>query len=174
MKRRFRSGLRAGAAMVLVAAALAGTTSALGHGSGARPIPGEFKGRFAGSRLGDIQFHVLPISPTSPRVAAGWFGGFVPGVCVKNGKTQAFGIGFNLDHGGLRVRPRTREIPANGAFAFRLEHQANVFNGESYSLSIRGTFGRKTVSGRVQGTGTNLLAGKCRANRTFTARLSTR
>ena len=138
--------------------------------------PGEFAGRFAGGRPGlhDIQFHVVPISPTSPRVAASWFGGFVPGVCVKPGKTQVFGIGFNLADSGLRVRPRTREIPANGAFAFRMEHKADVFNGESYSVSIRGTFERKKVSGRVEGTGVSGHSGKCRANRTFTAKLTRR
>ncbi len=174
--RRSRLTVRAGAAVVLIAGALAGATTARGYESGTRPIPGEFKGRIAGTGFGHIQFDVVPISRTSPVVAVQWLGGFVPGVCVKEGKTRvagrdgAIGIGFDLWN-RLRRRPRT-EIPPDGTFVFKLVHSADVLNGTSYSVSIRGTFGRKTVSGRVQGIGTDPLSGKCRVNRTFTARLS--
>lgn len=158
-------------------AALAGAAAALGHEAGARPIPGEFKGRIAGTGSGYIQFDVVPVSPTSPRVGIRWLGGFVPGVCVKDGKTRvagrdgAIGIQFDL-WDKLRRRPRRTEIPADGTFAFELEHPADVLKGTSYSVSIRGTFGRRAVSGRVQGTAADSFNGKCRANRTFTARLA--
>ncbi len=174
--RRSRLTVRAGAAVVLIAGALAGATTARGYDSGTRPIPGEFKGRIAGTGFGHIQFHVVPISRTSPVVAVQWLGGFVPGVCVKEGKTRvagpdgAIGIGFDLWN-RLRRRPPT-DIPPDGTFVFKLVHSADVLNGSSYSVTVRGTFGRKTVSGRVQGTGTDPLSGKCRVNRTFTARLS--
>ena len=168
--------LRMSVAVALAAGVLTAAPLALGHQSGARPIPGDFKGRFAGTGGGDIQFEVFPVGPTPPRVGVRWLGGFVPGVCMKDGKTRvagrdgAIGIGFNLQD-KLRARPRT-EIPENGTFAFRLVHPADVFNGSSYSVTVRGTFGRKNVAGRVQGTGTDPLSGKCRVNRTFTARLS--
>ncbi len=167
---------RIGVVLALFMAALAGATAALGHEAGTRPIPGEFKGSIAGTGAGHIQFDVVPVSRTSPVVAVRWLGGFVPGVCVKDGKTRvagrdgAIGIGFDLWN-RLRRRPRT-EIPPDGTFVFKLVHSADVLNGSSYSVTVRGTFGRKAVSGRVQGTGTDPLSGKCRVNRTFTARLS--
>ena len=74
-----RLALRVGVALALFVAALAGATTALGHQAGARPIPGEFKGRIAGTGAGHIQFDIVPISPTSPLVAVRWLGGFVPG-----------------------------------------------------------------------------------------------
>jgi hypothetical protein len=172
MSPRYHVALRMGVVLVFAAGVLSAATSALGGEGGARPNPGQFKGSFAGTGLGRIQFDVFPVGPTPPRVGVRWFGGFVPGVCVKPGMTQVFGIQFDSHHSGLRVRPRSTEIPASGAFVFRLVHSADVFNGDSYSVTVRGTFGRKTVSGRVQGTGTDPLSGKCRANRTFTARLA--
>jgi len=86
------------------------------------------------------------------------------------GRDGAIGIGFDL-WDKLGRRPRT-EIPPDGTFAFKLVHRADVLKATSYSVSIRGTFGRKNVSGRVQGTAADSFHGKCRANRTFTARLS--
>lgn len=168
--------LRAGVAMVLVAGALAGATTARGYEGGTRPSPGRFKGPIAGTGSGSIQLDVVPVSATSPRVGIRWLGGFVPGVCVKDGKTRvagrdgAIGIQFSL-WDKLRRRPHI-EIPTDGALAFKLEHPADVLNGTSYSVSIRGTFGRRAVSGRVQGTAADALNGKCRASRTFTARLA--
>ena len=176
VSRSSRLACRTGVVMVLVAGALAGATAARGYENGTRPIPGEFKGRIAGTGSGHIQFDVVPVSRTSPDVAVRWLGGFVPGVCVMDGKTRiagpdgAIGVGFDL-WDTLRVRPRA-EIPKDGTFAFRLVHPTDVLKGSSYSVTVRGTFGRKTVSGRVQGTGSDPLSGKCRVNRTFTARLS--
>jgi hypothetical protein len=161
---------------VLLAATLVGATSALGHESGTRPVPGIFKGTFQGKGSGDITFEVFPEGRTSPRVGVRWLGGFVPGVCVKDGRTRvagrdgAIGVGFDL-RDELRRRPNT-VIPEDGAIAFTLVHPADVLNGASYSVSIRGTFGRKIVSGRVRATGVDPLTGKCRGDRLFTARLS--
>ena len=116
------------------------------------------------------------LSSTSPLVAVRRLGGLVPGICVRDGKTRvagrdgAIGIEFDL-WDKLRRRPRT-EVPTDGTFAFKLVHPADVLKGTSYSVTIRGTFGRRTVSGRVQGTAVDPFSGKCRANRTFTARLA--
>lgn len=170
--------LRIAAAVALVAGALAGATSAFGHESGARPVPGEFRGRFVGvgKAFSQISFEVIPRDRTSPVVGVRNLSGLVPGVCVKDGTTRvagrdgAIGISFNVAD-KLRRRPRT-EIPPDGTFVFKLEHRGDVLNGTSYSVTIRGTFERKAVSGRVQGTAADSFQGKCRANRTFTARLS--
>lgn len=171
-----RLALRTGVAMVLVAGALAGATTARGYESGARPMPGEFKGRLAGTGFGDIRFALVSLSPTSPRVGVREIAGFIPGICVKAGKTRVAGrdgaIGIQVNMADkLRRRPRT-EIPQDGTFAYKLEHPADVLNGTSYSVSIRGTFGPRAVSGRIQGSAADSFNGKCRANRTFTARLS--
>jgi hypothetical protein len=96
---------------------------------------------------------------------------------VKDGKKRVagrdglIGIHFNA-WDKLRRPPRTTEIPPDGTFAFKLVHPADVLNGTSYSVTIRGTFGRRTVSGRVEGTAADSFSGKCRANRTFTAKLA--
>ena len=65
------------------------------------------------------------------------------------GRDGAIGIGFDLWN-RLRRRPRT-EIPPDGAFVFKLEHSADVLNGSSYSVTGRGTFGRKTCLGASRG-----------------------
>lgn len=169
--------LPSAAALALVATALAGSTSAFGHESGARPVPGEFRGRFVGvgKAFSQIFFEVVPRDSTSPVVGVLNLSGFVPGVCVKGGTTRvagrdgAIGIGFNVAD-RLRRRPRT-EIPADGTFVFKLEHRGDVLNGTSYSVTVRGTFERQAVSGRVQGTASDSFHGTCRVNRTFTARL---
>ena len=98
---------RIACALVLVAGTLAGTTSALGYESGARPVPGEFRGRFVGvgKAFSQISFEIIPRDRTSPVVGARNLSGFVPGVCVKDGTTRvagrdgAIGIGFNLATG---------------------------------------------------------------------------
>lgn len=115
--------------------------------------------------------------PTSLRTGLQWIGGLVPATCVKDGRTLkagrdgSIGILFDANHSGLRVRPRVL-IGDDGEFALRLEHKADVGHAESYSVSIRGTFGRKTVSGRVKGTSSSEFSGRCRADRSFTAKLT--
>lgn len=149
--------------------------------SGARHLAGDFRGRFAGpgkdQSFIELAVRSAPLGPTSVLTGLQAIVGVVPATCVKNGRTLvggrdgAIGIHFSSLHSGLRARPRVK-LGADGIFAFRLEHKADVLNNESYSASKRGTFTRKAVAGPVQGTSVSDFFGKCRANRTFTARIT--
>ncbi len=89
---------------------------------------------------------------------------------MRKGQPRADAIYFASSHPGPRW-PRVF-VGADGTFAVRWGHKADAEYYGSYVVSLRGTFERKTVSGRVQASGTLPVSGRCRANRTFTARLT--
>jgi hypothetical protein len=164
---------------ILVVCTLVGAAAAPARETGATLVVSRFVGKFTGpgGPASSISFAIASAQtgPTGMITGLQHTGGIVPATCVKDGRTRIAGrdgaIGIHFDSNkNLRVQPRV-VIPADGRFSLRLEHPAENKYDESFSVSIRGTFVRKTVSGRVQGTSLSDFFGRCRANRTFTARL---
>ncbi len=142
----------------LSAAALAVAMTPLvtdGAIAGGRPPSAMFEGRFAG--LGSKYAGVSIDATAGPGIRN--MAGTLPTRCVLRGDVRlpgrdgAVGINFNLWDRGKTTGSRLIKPDGTFAFSFSFHHRADVLNGTTYTVWIRGTFTGRERSRHCQGRG---------------------
>jgi len=157
------------AVFILVLCALAnGASGAAASHAGGRPLPGsEYDGHFTGLRSSHSVGFALASEPRFFK----WLGGALPVRCTRDGGRQLLEIDF--DFWDKRTIRGNATIDIHGAFSFGITHRADASKNVTYTVWIRGRFDGKGVRGRAHGVSSSDFNGKCRGDRTYTARLTT-